>query len=189
MIHLELITTSRLILEGVSAEAMNRIFEQYDKMQIMEILGHTSDEEYALELYKYQNGYASYNRKFMLFLMRDKQTNEVIGRCGLHNWNIDHSRAEVGYVIYNNVNKEKGLMSETLEAVLDYGFLTLKLHRIEALVATWNTPSLRLLEKNNFTREGVLRGHYFMDNKFEDSIMFSKLLQEHQQELQARNSK
>ncbi len=70
-------------------------------------------------------------------------------------------------------------MGEALEAIIDYGFKFLNLHRIEALVGKENIPSLRLMEKNNFIREGVLREHYYVAGKFEDSILFSKLREEY----------
>ena len=66
-------------------------------------------------------------------------------------------------------------MSEALAAVLDYGFGTMGLHRVEALVAEWNVPSLKLLAKFNFTFEGTLREHYNVDGIMEDSVMYSLL--------------
>lgn len=66
-------------------------------------------------------------------------------------------------------------MSEALEAIIAYGFSELNLNRIEALVAPGNVPSIRLLVKNNFIQEAVLKQHYFHEGKFEDSIVFALL--------------
>lgn len=176
--NFELIETKRLILKGFSPADMAHVFENYSKEEIKQILGHRSEEAYLKEESKYKNGYASYNRSFMLFLLTDKVSGTIIGRCGLHNWNVDHKRAEIGYSMEDESFKEKGLMSEAVEAIIAYGFNQMNLHRIEALVGSENVPSLRLMEKNSFVKEGLLREHYLVDGKFEDSIMFSKLYEE-----------
>lgn len=178
MIDFKRIETKRLLLKGLSPEDMTEIFERNAKTQIMTILGHRSEADYEKEYHKHKNGYATYNRSFLLFLMVDKASGKIIGRCGLHNWNPDHFRAEIGYVMEDEEYKNQGLMGEAVEAIIDYGFSNLNLHRIEALVGPENIPSLRLMEKNHFIREGVLREHYFVAGTFEDSVMFSKLREE-----------
>jgi ribosomal-protein-alanine N-acetyltransferase len=177
--NFEIIETERLILKGVSPADMKFIFEPHSKPEVKGILGHRSEEDYQKEERKYKNGYATYNRSFLLFLLTDKVSGTIIGRCGLHNWDVDHRRAEVGYIMEDEHYKGKGLMAEALGAVIEYGFNKMNLHRIEALVGTNNLPSLRLMEKNNFIREGLLREHYFIADKYEDSALFSKLHQEY----------
>lgn len=171
----KLIETPNLILKGLSPEDMKSIFENHSKTEIKSLLGHRSEEDFLKEESKYKNGYSSYNRSFKLFLIIDKTSNLIIGRCGIHNWNVEHKRAEIGYVMEDENYKRKGLMTEAVGAVLEYGFTKLNLHRIEALVGKGNTASLRLMEKYKFVKEGVLREHYFTAGKFEDSVMFSKL--------------
>ncbi len=171
----EIIETSRLTLKGLTPEGMTNIFEQYSTPEIKKLLGHRSDEDFQKEAYKQQNGYSCYNRRFKLFLLADKTTGTIIGRCGLHNWNPEHSRAEIGYAMEDEQYKRKGLMSEAVEAIIEHAFTKMELHRIEALVGTWNTPSLRLMEKNKFVKEGVLREHWLTNGIFEDSVVFSRL--------------
>ena len=158
---------------------MTSIFENFSKDEIKKVLGHGTEEEYNKEEYKYKNGYASYNRSFILFLLSEKTSNKIIGRCGLHNWNVEHNRAEIGYNISDEISKRKGLMTEAVSAIIDYGFNTLKLHRIEALVGSNNIPSLKIIEKNRFIKEGLLRQHYYIADKYEDSVLFSKLYNEY----------
>jgi len=177
--NFEIIETSRLILKGLSPEDMNYIFKNLPKPEIMKVLGHRSEEDYRNEKRKYEQGYSSYNKSFMLFLLTDKASGKIIGRGGLHTWNADHKRAEIGYVIEDESFREKGLMSEAVQAFIDYGFNTMKLNRIEALVGTGNVASLRIMEKFNFRKEGELRQHMLVSGKFEDSAIFSKLHREY----------
>lgn len=174
-----IIETQRLKLTGYSPQDIAYIFENFSKDEVMKMLGHHSEEDYQKEEYKHKNGYASYNRDFILFLLTEKRTNVIIGRCGLHNWNKEHSRAEIGYNISDENFKRKGLMTEAVSAIIDYGFNQLNLHRIEALVGSNNVSSLKIIESNQFTKEGLLRQHYFVGDKYEDSILYSILNNEY----------
>ena len=185
--NFEIIETSRLILKGLSPVDMMYIFENRSKPEIKNILGHRSEEDYQKEESKYKKGYSSYNRSFKLFLMTDKASNTIIGRCGIHNWNVEHRRAEIGYVIEIESYKRKGLMAEALNVIIEYGFDKMNLNRIEALFGSGNIPSLRLMEKNNFIKEGLLRQHYYTADKYEDSILFSKLHHEYINEKNKQN--
>ena len=65
-----------------------------------------------------------------------------------------------------------------MEAVIRYGFKYLKLQRVEALVEPPNIPSQKLIEKNGFIREGLLRKYEFTCGKFDDLYMYSLLKQD-----------
>ena len=146
----------------------------------MELLGLQSDAEYEKEYDKFHLGHSMYNRSLLTFQLIDPQTNEIIGSAGFHNWSIDHKRAEIGYSLKSDEYKGKGLMSEVIPFIIHYGFEIMELQRIEAMVSPGNLPSLRLLEKNNFIREGLLRKHYFIGNDWEDSVVFSLLKLEYE---------
>jgi ribosomal-protein-alanine N-acetyltransferase len=171
--------TKRLQLKGLSPLDMKFIFDNLKKAEIMQILGHRSEAEYLKEEHKHRVGYASYNRSFKLFLLIDKESGKIIGRCGLHNWNEEHKRAEIGYSMDEESFKRKGFMSEAVEVIIEYGFKVLKLNRIEALVADYNVPSLKIIEKNNFNREGLLKQHYRVEDKYIDSILFAILVEDY----------
>lgn len=174
-----IIETQRLILTGYSSQDMTLIFENFSRDEIMKILGHRTEDDYEKEEYKYKNGYASYNRDFLLFLLTEKTTNTIIGRCGLHNWNKEHHRAEIGYNLTDENFKRKGYMTEAVASIIDYGFHKLNLHRIEALVGSNNVASLKIIENQHFTKEGLLRQHFLTEEKYEDSMVFSLLYNEY----------
>lgn len=66
-------------------------------------------------------------------------------------------------------------MSEAFGAILRYGFETMELHRIEVHVDPRNGPSLRLLERFGFVREGLLRESSLFRGTFQDDIVLSLL--------------
>jgi [ribosomal protein S5]-alanine N-acetyltransferase len=176
---LEALHTTRLALKKLTAEDLKFIFANYDMQEVIGLMGLNSEEEYLKEKQKSDIGHTSYQRSICQFLFVHRQTGKTIGRGGFHNWFLLHRRSEIGYVITDPNYREQGLMSEALKAMLDYGFTTLNLHRIEAYTATDNLASIKLLEKNQFVKEAVLRSHYLYNDTFVDSVLFSKLKHEH----------
>ena len=102
---------------------------------------------------------------------------KMIGKCILFQFSQQNHRAEIGYIL-NREYWRKGLMYQALEAVIDFAFNTLKLHRIEADVDMENAGSLGLLEKLGFRREGLFRERWFVYNEWQDSVMLGLLKQD-----------
>jgi len=174
----EELTTARLILRKLTPDAYRYLNEHLNDDELAAFLGLESEKSFKREKEKYRQGYTSFNRSMVSFLLIEKESMKVIGDCAYHTWIPNHFRAELGYGLYKDVYKQKGYMNEALEAVLDYGFNTMNLHRVEALAATDNTASLNLLKKFGFKFEGILREHYNVDGVMDDSVMHSLLRHE-----------
>jgi [ribosomal protein S5]-alanine N-acetyltransferase len=178
--HFETLNTEKLKLRILTPELFNRLFENYSDDVIKCELGLTSDAEFNKEKKKYREGCSTYDRSFLSFLLVLKENNEVIGKCGYHNWYTEHNRAELGYILNKDEHKRKGYMSEALGKILEYGFNFMGLNRVEAGIAPDNIASLSLIKKYGFTQEGYLRQHYFKDGKTHDTLLFSLLKEEFQ---------
>lgn len=98
----------------------------------------------------------------------------MIGKCILFQFNQPSRRAEIGYIL-NRDYWRQGLMGQALEAVFDFAFDTLNLHRIEADVDTENAGSLGILEKLGFKREGLFKDRWFVYDEWQDSVMLALL--------------
>jgi RimJ/RimL family protein N-acetyltransferase len=85
-----------------------------------------------------------------------KPDNDFIGSCWLDITDTTHSRASIGYFI-DNLHWGRGYATEAVEALLNYGFATLKLHRIEATCDADHLATRRVLEKAGLKREARLR--------------------------------
>jgi len=176
--HFTTLHTERLMLRAITPEVYDHIHTNLGNTELMEFLGLASAEDLAVEKEKYDKGYSTHNRTFMLFQLIDIGTGKIIGGCGFHTWYPKHNRAEIGYDLRHEEDKRKGLMTEAVRAVLDYGFTEMQLHRVEALVADYNEASVRLLKNFDFTFEGTLREHYNVAGTMEDSDMYSLLKHE-----------
>lgn len=103
-----------------------------------------------------------------------KESGELIGTIGFYRMKKEHFRAEIGYVMASNY-WGRGLMSEAIQSVVKYGFDEMGLHSIEADTDPLNTRSMKVLQRNGFTQEGLFRESYFFDGKFFDSAIWSRL--------------
>lgn len=99
---------------------------------------------------------------------------KIIGSCGFLNRVTKHHRAEVGFELSKDY-WGKGIASEALEAVIKFGYHHYQLERIEALIEPANLPSQKLVEKQGFIREGLLRHYEYTCGKFDDLYMYSIL--------------
>ena len=69
----------------------------------------------------------------------------------------------------------KGIMSEALQAVIDFGSETVGAHRVQAEVAPRNKASLKMLEKLGFQQEGILHQYLMHEatKMFFDVVMLA----------------
>ncbi|WP_088285329.1 GNAT family N-acetyltransferase [Ideonella sp. A 288] len=98
----------------------------------------------------------------------------LIGTCTLFNLVAPCRRAEVGYVL-GSAAWGQGCMHEALTALLDHGFTSMHLNRVEADVDPRNTASARTLERLGFLREGHLRERWIVGDEVSDSALYGLL--------------
>jgi ribosomal-protein-alanine N-acetyltransferase len=78
-----------------------------------------------------------------------KNNPQIIGSICLWNFSNNNKTAEVGYSL-NPEYYNKGIMSEVLKEVVEFGFKDLNFEKIEAYTHTDNESSKKILEKNGF---------------------------------------
>jgi len=106
-----------------------------------------------------------------------KRSPELIGTCGFYKWVKHAHHAEIGCDL-DSGHRHDGIMTEALTAVLDFLFTKVGLNRVQALVDPSNVPSIKLLDRLGFTKEGVLRDHTCFRNAYLDEVVYSILRRE-----------
>jgi len=166
-----LIQTPRLVLRGLGEDDVPFLLEHFGRSEINE---YSADDdvkslEEAKELYlKYIAPTVS---RFRLGLLLD---GKLIGTVGFYG--IDHENGKA--IAGADLMKEywgKGLMTEALQALIDYGFKQMNLNRIEATSDPRNSRSIRLMERCGFRREGLLRQKFYYKATFHDEAIYSLL--------------
>jgi ribosomal-protein-alanine N-acetyltransferase len=66
----------------------------------------------------------------------------------------------------------KGRMTRAVAATVEFAFARLRLHRVEAACIPDNAPSIALLGRNGFQREGYARGYLKIDGAWRDHVLF-----------------
>ena len=176
------LTTNRLILKSITPAIIHELYNSLSKEEIMTYFGF-DESSYLRYKEMHEKGVETYRYSMFYFMLISKETNLPIGDCGFHTWDFRHNRAEVFYNLHNEDDKRKGYMTEAFGEVLKYGFTELKIHRVEALVADWNTASVKLLQHFDFKKEGTMREDYIVDGKNTDSDCYSMLKWEWERQL------
>ena len=103
-----------------------------------------------------------------------KGDDKMLGVIGHYRIKPEHYRAEVGYMILPEYHG-KGITTEAVQCVVDYGFNTMQLHSIEGVIDPENEASQRVLQKCGFVKEAHFKENEFYDGKFIDAVVYSKL--------------
>lgn len=169
------LTTERLVLKRIQKSDAADIFEFRSDPGIMRFIPRPlaktiADAEKVVDLIDEGiNNLAGIN-----WGVFEKDKNKLIGIIGYVRMNKDNFRAEVGYVLHRDFHS-KGYMYEALAEVIDYGFNTMKLNSIEAIINPDNKPSVKLIEKMEFVKEGHIKEFTFHNDKFSDALIYSRL--------------
>jgi RimJ/RimL family protein N-acetyltransferase len=111
------------------------------------------------------------------FFIERREDAAVVGTCTLFGIDAQCRRAEVGYSLIVS-EWGRGYVNEAVTAMLDWGFGHLELNRIDADVDPRNAPSVRVLERLGFTREGRLRERWIVAGEVSDSFIYGLLAAE-----------
>ena len=146
------IETERLLLSKITSNDMEDVFEYASDTAVSEFLlwePHKS-KDYTKEYLEYLD-YLYSKKRFFDWAIRIKSTNKMIGTCGFSKFYPLFSGGSIGYVL-NSKFWKNGYASEAVDAILSFGFKTLKLPEISAEVMADNSASIRLLYKLGFTK-------------------------------------
>ena len=172
--------SKRLILKEVSHEDLEDIhilnsFPEVDEFNTRGIPKDLKESEEWLND-AIQNQFLK-NRKLYCWSIRLQDSNTYIGEIGM---NLSIERFKMAEIYYN-INPHywgNGYATEAAKTILNFGFTNLKLHRIEAGVATENVRSIHVLEKLGMTREGRRRKILPIRGEWKDNYHYAILEEE-----------
>lgn len=118
---------------------------------------------------------------YSFFIFRPSD-DALVGGIGLSNVRRGVAEtASLGYWI-GQCYARQGYMTEALAQTLEFAFLRLRLHRIEAACLPTNVPSRGLLMKCGFREEGYASKYLCIDGKWQDHVLFALLREEWRKE-------
>jgi ribosomal-protein-alanine N-acetyltransferase len=119
------------------------------------------------ELYKINKGLMF---KLWLFEKHDRYYEKPLGYISFSNIVRGcFQSCHLGYKIDRD-ETNKGYTTEALRAGIDFVFMVLNLHRIEANIIPGNIPSFRVVEKLGFCNEGISKKYLKINGIWQDHI-------------------
>lgn len=101
-------------------------------------------------------------------------SSRLVGACGIRIRSAEDRVADLGYALRRDAWGQ-GLATEAARALVEFGFRTLRMHRIWATCHVDNARSARVLEKAGMQREGRLRENVRKDGAWRDSWLYAIL--------------
>jgi ribosomal-protein-alanine N-acetyltransferase len=147
-LHLE---TKRLILRAYTMEDLPELYAIVSQEEVMKHLpeGVLSLEQTEKGLRHIIECYAQNTQqkivKFSVGVV-EKTTERLVGWCGLQPLEFEESEIEIYYGLSRS-QWGLGITTEAAKALLDYGFQTIGLSKIVAIVKPQNIASQRVIEK------------------------------------------
>lgn len=103
---------------------------------------------------------------------------KLIGNCGAFGIDVVDRSAELGIMIGDKSEWNKGYGAEAMTLLLRHGFETLNLNRIALRVYAENVRAVRSYEKAGFVLEGRMREAVYKHGKYDDVLIMSVLRSE-----------
>lgn len=144
-----LLTSIRLTLKPFTKDNLPRIFALRSNVEVAKYLDRPlmgDQQEAPSYLERMQQG-VSEGKLIIWGIHFEKEG--FVGSICLWNLSEENSTADIGYELLPAF-QGRGIMSEAIPLVLQYGFDEMELDRIEAEVHPQNLPSIALLEKYGF---------------------------------------
>ncbi|NML71643.1 GNAT family N-acetyltransferase [Chryseobacterium sp. RP-3-3] len=160
--------TERLVLNEINESHVDDILTIRSNQEINKFVKRVSPKsnydalEFILSIKR-----RTQSKEIIFFGISYKGQSNLIGTICLWKFSEDRETAEVGYELLPDHHR-KGIMSEALKVVLNFGFNELHLQEILAFTNKFNENSKSLLAKHHFILE---EGR--TDDGFPENIIFS----------------
>ncbi len=173
------LTTERLTLRRLKTSDSHDMYEYSCDPQVTKYLlwePHKSHEQTKNYLHYVQKCYR--DGRFHDWAVISNYDKKMIGTCGFTTLDFENNCAEIGYVL-NPKYWGQGIAAEAVRRVMDFGFMEMNVHRIEAKYIIGNDASRRVMEKCGMTFEGVKRSSMFIKGDYRDIGIYSILYDEY----------
>ena len=164
--HMPEITTERLVLRAMRVSDFEDMYDYAKREELTKFLLWSPHPSPA------------YSKEFLKFVMKryragqfydwavvENQSGRMIGTCGFTSIDLEHRKAEIGYVI-NPDFQRRGYAPEAAGAVLKFAFEELEVNRVECRFMKENEASLLVMKKLGMTFEGYLRDAIFVKGEY-----------------------
>ena len=168
--------TDRLILRQLNENDVNGIYNFYSDPVALKYVPRNLFTERIEASVKIQFVDALFDdRKGIWWAISYKEKQDIIGIAGFFEIDKAANKAELGYGFLQG-NWGKGVGTEIVKTLTDFGFQAIQLHKIYAYIHPDNISSIKVVEKFGYKREGLFKDHDFAQNKYFDTAVYTKII-------------
>lgn len=174
-----LLETQRLLLRRITTNDVDAVFKLRSNPEIMKYVPRPlakNNDDALMHIANIEAKIEANEGINWAITLKDDRT--MIGIIGNFRVIPEHFRAEIGYMLLPEFHN-RGIITEAIAEVVQYGFEHMGLHSIEAIIDPDNLASAAVLEKNHFIKEAHLKENEFYDGKFLDTVIYSILNTNH----------
>jgi [ribosomal protein S5]-alanine N-acetyltransferase len=167
--------SERLLLRQITADDVKEVYELRSNPETMKYIPRPLATNYddALAHIKLINDKIVTNEGIN-WAVTLKGSDKLLGVVGHYRIQWHNFRSEIGYMFLPECHG-KGIATEVIKLLIDYGFDEMNMHSLEAVIAPENGASARVLEKNGFVKEAHILENEFYEGKFLDTVIYSLL--------------
>ncbi len=114
---------------------------------------------------------------FRYYLYEKEDSSRIIGCVGLANVRAGEDKTASLYYKLDKDYTGRGYALEACRALISAAKSSLDMHRLECDIHPTNEPSLRLVERLSFTREGIAYKSHRIQGKWEDHLRYALILE------------
>lgn len=169
----------RVILGPIKRENIEYFLKWFNDPEITQYLviyrpmTRMAEEEWIENLKEREN-----TINFSISVLNEDNIEILIGNCGIHQINWKDRIGVIGIMIGDKEYHNKGFGTEAMSLLVEYGFNTVNLNRLELLTYDFNIRASKSYKKVGFIEEGRKRQFFWINGRYHDAIMMSILAEE-----------
>jgi len=164
----------KILLKEIGLEEVEAIFNtiDHDRNYLKEWLPFVESTRNIAYTHSFVKSYVDSDRIDVTFAIYYQ--NSFAGIIGLKDTDFDNKKTEIGYWLSESF-QHKGIMTLSVNALLNYVFDEMHLNRIQIKAATGNFKSQEVAKRLGFKQEGIERESELHTRGFVDLIVYSLL--------------
>lgn len=167
--------TERLLLRRVTPNDVKEVYQLRSDPETMKYIPRTlvTSEEEAKNHITMINDKIDCNEGIN-WAVTLKGDPKLIGFMGHYRIQKENFRSEIGYMLLPEYSG-RGIVTEAIKSIVDYGFSAMGLHSVEAVIDPGNIASEKALLKCGFVKEAHILENEYFEGKFWDTVIYSML--------------
>jgi RimJ/RimL family protein N-acetyltransferase len=176
-----------VFLRATERADIDRFVRWFNDGEMLAFIGMRAPMSRAAEERWFERMLEAEGRDAYHFVICMRDDGRPVGTIGFFDLNLVNGSVELGITIGEKELWGRGLGTDAVEVLVDFGFGELRLERIMLKVYDYNLRARRAYEKVGFTHEGMERHAAFRAGKYHDVHIMSILRDEWQAQKRPRS--